>query len=278
MTVNAPRLPLLSKLLYTSDQIGSQAVAQTRNLWLFFFLITPRQGESSPPIPGLDFGLLQVDATLFAGLLLTAGRIIEAFDDPIIGWWSDRTRSRWGRRIPFILCSTPFYALFFSLLWLMPGGPATAVNAVYVFVVLELFFLSNTLSGGPYEALLPEVAQNHRDRMSIVAWQLYFGLLGAVLGLALTGVIQDVFGFTVMGVVVAAAGLAFRYLGLGGIWRHAPRETPAAAIPLKSAFIATLKNKQFLYFLPTFVLFQLGVGMITAWLPFFREGVCNYVA
>ena len=245
------RLPLANKLLYTSDMIGSQAVAQTRNLWLLFFLAPPRNENLPAAVPALSLGFVELDPRVFVGVLLTAGRIIEALDDPIIGWWSDRTRSRWGRRIPFILCSTPFYALFFALLWLTPGGPATAVNAVYVFVVLELFFLSNTLSGGPYEALIPEVAQTHRERMSIVAWQLYFGLLGAVLGLVLTGVIQDAFGFIVMGVAVAAAGLAFRYLGLWGIWRHAPRQTPSATIPLKSAFTATLKNKQFLYFLPT---------------------------
>ena len=53
-----------------------------------------------------------VDARIFAGSLITAGRLIDAFSDPIIGWWSDRTRSRWGRRIPFILFSTPFYGLF----------------------------------------------------------------------------------------------------------------------------------------------------------------------
>jgi GPH family glycoside/pentoside/hexuronide:cation symporter len=266
-------LPLLNKLLYTSDMIGSQAMAQTRNLWLFFFLVTPSKEGLSAPIPSLDLGLFHVDPALFAGFLLTAGRIVEALDDPIIGWWSDRTRSRWGRRIPFVLFSTPFYALFFSLLWLMPGGDGGVVNAVYILIVLELFFLANTLSGGPYEALLPEVAHSHRDRMSIVAWQLYFGLLGAALAFSLSGPVKDAFDFKVMGAIVAVLGLLFRYIGLGGIWRRAPRETPAAQIGLAAALISTLQNRQFLYFLPTFVLFQLAVGMLTAWLPFFVVAV-----
>lgn len=265
----AGTLPLLNKLLYASDMVGSQAVAQTKNLWLFFFLVTPKGEALSGVIPPLNWGFLHVDALLFTGFLLTAGRLIEALDDPIIGWWSDRTRSRWGRRIPFVLFSTPFYAFFFALLWLTPGGDASLVNAVYIFVVLELFFLANTLSGGPYEALLPEVARSHRDRMSIVAWQLYFGLLGAALGFILSGRLIDAFDFKVMGVVVAILGLVFRYIGLSGIWSKAPRETPAAEISLQAGFVATLRNKQFLYFLPTFVLFQLSVGMLTAWLPFF---------
>jgi GPH family glycoside/pentoside/hexuronide:cation symporter len=269
------RLPLLNKLLYTSDQIGSQAIAQTRNLWLFFFLVTPMGGASDPAIPPLDLGLFHLDTILFAGVLLTAGRVIEALDDPIIGWWSDRTQTRWGRRLPFVLFSTPFYALFFGLLWLSPGGDASAVNAVYIFVVLELFFLANTLSGGPYESLLPEIARSHRDRMTIVAYQFYFGILGAVLGLVLTGIVHDALGFKVMGMGVAVFGLAFRYLGMFGVWHHAPRETPPARIPLKSAFTATLRNKQFLYFIPTFVFFSLAVNMVIAWLPFFAGEVID---
>ena len=266
------RLPLVNKLLYASDMVGSQAVAQTRNLWLLFFLAPPK-GVGSPVVPSLDLGIFALDPRVFIGLILTAGRLIEALDDPLIGWWSDRTRSPLGRRIPFVLSATPFYALFFGMLWFLPSEGASLANAVYTFVILELFFLSNTLSGGPYESLLPEISRSHRDRMSIVGWQFYFGILGAVLGLTLTGLIQDNLGFKAMGVTVAASGLAFRYLGLAGVWRHAPRETPPAQMDLKQALTATLGNRQFLYFLPSFVFFQLAVAMVIAWLPFFVQEV-----
>ena len=269
MSKPSGRLPLINKLLYTSDMVGSQAVAQTRNLWLLFFLAPPASVSLTAVVPLIDLGPFALDSRVFIGLVLTAGRFIEAFDDPIIGWWSDRTRSRWGRRLPFILLATPFYGIFFALLWITPVGGASLVNAVYIFVILELFFLSNTLSGGPYESLLPEIARSHRDRMSIVGWQFYFGILGAALGLTLTGMIQDAFGFQVMGLVIAGSGLVFRYLGLRGVWNHAPRETPTAQMSLRDAFAATLRNKQFLYFIPTFVFFQLAVAMVIAWLPFF---------
>ena len=244
-------------------------MAQSRNLWLLFFLAPPKKENMPAAVPFLDWGPLDVDPRVFIAGVLAVGRIIEAFDDPIIGWWSDRTRSRWGRRLPFVFFSTPFYALFFALLWFTPAGGASFVNAIYIFIVLELFFLANTFSGGPYESLLPEIARTHRDRMSVVAWQFYFGILGAVLGLVLSGLIKDAFGFKVMGAIVAVSALTFRYVGLRGVWRLAPRETPPAQIKLKAAFTATLRNKQFLYFLPTFVFFQLAVTMAIAWLPFF---------
>ena len=265
-------LPLLNKLLYSTDMIGGQAVVQTRNLWLLFFLAPPR-GEGDAAVPALSMGPFDIDARVFVGGLLTAGRLIEALDDPIVGWWSDRTRSRWGRRLPFVVFSTPFWAIFFMLLWFSPVEGASFVNALWVFVILELFFLSNTASIGPYESLLPEVAKTHRDRMSIVAWQFYFGILGAVLGLVLSGVVQDTWGFKVMGILIGVFGLGFRFLGVAGIWRHAPRDTPPAEMPLKQAFFATLANRQFLYFVPTFVMFQLATTMTLGWMPFFVSAV-----
>ena len=265
----ADRLPVVNKLLYTADLVGTQAMAQSRHLWLLFFLAPPLDEGAASAVPAVSVGALDIDPRLLVGVILTAGRVIEAVDDPIIGWWSDRTRSRWGRRIPFVLFGTPFYALFFALLWLTPGGDSSYVNAIYLFVVLELFFLATTLTGGPYEALLPEIAPGHRDRMSVVAWQFYFGIAGAVAGLVLSGLIKDQVGFFAMGAIFATLALGSRYTGLAGVWRHAPRETPAADIVLRDAFTATLRNRQFLYFLPTFVFYQLSVSMVTSWLPFF---------
>ena len=267
------RLPTANKLLYAAEMVGSQAVAQTRTLWLLFFLAPPAGDLLPAAVPGLDLGLFDIGTRVFVGILLASGRIIEALDDPIIGWWSDRTSSRWGRRLPFVVIGTPFYGLFFALLWMTPSGDASFANAIYLYIILELFFLGATLSGGPYEALIPEIARTHEDRLSIVGWQFYFGILGAVLGLVFSGLIKDAAGFVAMGVIIATFGLVFRYVGVGGIWRYAPRDTLPAQLDLWEAIVATLRNRQFLYFLPSFVLFQLAVGMVIAGLPFFVSEV-----
>ena len=266
-------LPLRNKLLYASEMVGNQAVAQTRNLWLLFFLAPPVSEKLPSAVSAVSVAGFDLDARVLIALVLTGGRIIEAFDDPIIGWWSDRTKSRWGRRIPFVLLSTPFYGLFFALLWFTPWGGANALNAIYIFVVLELFFLFSTLSAGPYEAMLPELARGHRDRVSVVGWQFYFGLLGGVLGLVASGFIIDSLDFKVMGGIIALFGIAFRYIGLAGVWDRAPRDTPPAEIGLIEAVTSTLRNRQFLFFLPTFVLFQTAMGMVLAWVPFMVSGL-----
>ena len=64
-------------------------MAQARNLWLLFFLAPPISEGTPAAVPGLDWGPLEVGPRVFIGGLLAAGRVIEALDDPIIGWWSD---------------------------------------------------------------------------------------------------------------------------------------------------------------------------------------------
>jgi GPH family glycoside/pentoside/hexuronide:cation symporter len=250
------RLPLSARALYASSSLGSEAVAQSRGLWLLF-LYTDELG--------LD--------TALVGALLFAGRFLEAFDDPLVAYLSDRTRSRWGRRIPFVVAATPFWALFAVLLFSPPAGSGTAATAAYLFVVLELSFIFSTLAGGPYEALLPEVARTSADRISIVGLRVYFGAAGAAVGVAASGLIIDSVGFQGMAVTMAVLLLVTRYAGLAGVWRHASRTQPPAALPFRVAVTATLSNPSFLAFLPTFVLFQTALQMVLGVLPFQVEAV-----
>ena len=254
-------LSLRSKVLYASASLGGEALSQSRGVWLLFYYAPPADADIEALL-----------SPLAVGALLTAARLLEAFDDALIGYWSDRTRSRLGRRLPFILGATPLWALFGFLLFTPPTG-SELVTAAYLFVVLELFFVFGTLSGGPYEALFPEIATSHRDRISIVTFRLYFGIAGGIAGLVGSGLIVDHFGFQTMALVMAALALAFRYLGMLGVWTPARRSRAAAEIPLRGAIRATLANTYFLRFLPTFVLFQIGLQLVLAVLPFYVEAV-----
>ena len=266
----AVRLPLLNKLLFTSDHIGLQAIAYFRQSWALFFLAPPAlEGVTRVPEAAL-FGF-DIDARVLAGGLIFAGRFIDAFTDPLIGWWSDRTRSRWGRRLPFILFSTPFYALFAALLWFLPQEGAGWWNALYFVLILELFFTAATMSSGALEALVPEITNTAKDRMNLVGMIFLFAIVGAALGLVFGSSMVDGLGFQITGVILAALGLLFRYLSMAAVWRHAPRDTPPARVPFFRGLRGTLSNPQFIYYLPTFVMFTTGVGIMQGWIPFFTS-------
>ena len=268
----AVRLPLLNKLLFSADHVGLQAISYFRQQWVLFFLAPPAV-EGFSRVPDVALLGLDIDARVLAGILIFAGRFIDAFTDPLIGWWSDRTRSRWGRRIPFILFSTPFYALFGALIWFLPAEGSSWWNVLYFVLMLELFFTAATMSSGALEALVPELTRTAQDRMSVVSLIFLFAVAGAGLGLVMGGFIADAFGFQIAGAFFAVLALVFRYLSLSAVWNRAPRDITPAVVPFWQGLKDTLRNTQFVAFLPTFVMFTTGVGVLQGWVPFFAVGV-----
>ena len=247
-------LPLRSKLMYASSSMGGEALTQSRSLWLLYFY-TEATDLLSP---------------FAVGAILTVARLVETVDDGLVGYWSDRVDTRLGRRLPFILVATPFWALFSVLLFTPPESSAAAAGA-YLFIVLELYFVASTLSGGPYEALLPEISKSSGERVQITGMRVYFGAAGAGLGLVVSGLLVDSAGYVAMATLMAIVALALRYTGAAGVWRYASRTQEPAELGLREALRATFSNRYFLLFLPTFALFQLGFQMLLGSLPFLVE-------
>ncbi len=177
--------------------------------------------------------------------------------------------------MPFIIAGTPLSALFAVLIVIPPADAGTATIVLYLFVTMELYNIFSTISGGPYESLFPELARTSRERVSLVAMKLYFGVAGAAVGLVLSGVLIDAIGLreTMIGMVFFA--FACRMIGMLGVWKHVERDRPPAIIALLPALKATFRNTQFRAFLPSFVLFQTGLGMLLGVLPYYAEAVLD---
>src|SRR5439155_10987446 len=125
-------------------------------------------------------------------------RLVGALDEVIVGYFSDRTRSRWGRRIPYVVAGAPLTAIFAFLVFTPPASHGTAITAVYLFFVLELLFLFTTISSGPYDALLPEIAPTSPERVSLQSYKVYLGIVGTAVGLIGSDWLVDHVGFRAM--------------------------------------------------------------------------------
>lgn len=139
---------------------------------------------------GAMFGMLllyfmkfSTDVLLIApgviGAILGLSRIWDAVVDPIAGYWSDRTRSRYGRRRPWIfLAAVPtgltFFALWYPPSWLGPNG-----LIVWMSIFALLFFTAYTLYFIPYRALGAELGAGYHDRTRVFAASALFGYFGA---------------------------------------------------------------------------------------------------
>jgi len=260
--VSRTALRFRTKLLYASDSLGSEALIESRGLWLLYYYSPPAHGKVGPLLP-----------LLLAGAVLTALPLFSALADPLVGYWSDRTSSRLGRRLPFILAATPLWALFSFLLFAAPRHSGTTTAAAYLALMLALYSLSSISSGGPYEALLPEIATSSNERVSVNGLKVYFGAAGGAIGLVGSSLIVDRFGFRAMALFIASLALVFRYIGTAGIWKRASRTQAPAQIPLRRALRAALSNRYFLLYLPGFVLFQVGLNMTRACLPYYVKAI-----
>lgn len=250
-----------TNLLYSISNFGGEAMNQSRGLWLVYFYAPPADADHAAI---LSLGVV--------GAVLFIGRVLGSLDDVLIGYWSDATTSRLGRRLPFILAGAPFWALTSALLFIPPAS-GDRMTAFYLLVMLELFGIFSTITTGPYEALFPVVARSSKERVNLSALRVYLGVGGAAVGLVASGLLIDAIGFAGMAIAMAALALVCQLIGTSGVWKIARREQPPASISLRESLRLTFSNRSFLRFLPSFTLFQIGLGMLIAVIPYYAKVV-----
>ncbi len=175
--IDREKLNFTTKLAYGSGDMGP---AITANILVFFLLYFFTN------VAGLPAGL--------AGSILAIGKIGDAINDPIAGILSDRTRTRWGRRIPWMLLGAIPFGIFFFLQWIVPNfSPDPTVNNwclfAYYVIVATLFNLAYTAVNLPYTALTPELTQDYNERTTLNSFRFAFSIGGSILSLILATVI-----------------------------------------------------------------------------------------
>ena len=126
-------------------------------------------------VMGLPAGLV--------GLGVGAALIVDALVDPAVGQLSDNTRSRWGRRHPYMYAASAPIAIVFFLIWNPPAGLEGMKLFAYMMVCLLSIRLFDTFFELPSSALLPELVEDYDRRTVVLAVRVLFGVLG---GLAMT--------------------------------------------------------------------------------------------
>ncbi|HPI78632.1 MAG TPA: MFS transporter, partial [bacterium] len=148
----------LKSLVYVSGQFGGNLPNLIFSGWVLYFY-TNDEGRAQPLI-----------SMYIMGAALICGRIVDALADPLIGFWSDKTHTRIGRRRPFILIGAPLMVGSFILLFrpMFPAGSAALV--VSTIVIMGLFWFFFTAVMGPYLSLMPELAETSKQRVGLTTY------------------------------------------------------------------------------------------------------------
>ena len=122
------------------------------------------------------------------GLLLALSRFSDVVTDPLIGYLSDRWKTRWGRRKPWVLIGTPIFAVGLWLLFMPPFefsdvtifGQTFSNGYIWLFAMLTVFYLGSTIKDLPFSAWGAELSSNYHERSLIMSWREGLGTLGSL--------------------------------------------------------------------------------------------------
>jgi GPH family glycoside/pentoside/hexuronide:cation symporter len=210
-------------------------------------------------------------AVALAAVINVIYAVWDAVNDPLVGYLSDNTRTRWGRRRPWLMAALPFYLLLFILIYAVPGAFRQGNTLFwYALIVLFLFEGVSTVMLTNYQALFPELFQGFRIRTRASAYSQGLGSAGELVGFALTPIVYTAFGFEGMAVLFAAvAGI----LLLIALVRNSedPRAQEVARLNLKDAFGDVLRDRPFWHFTAVATLLWFTTGLYTIGTAFYAK-------
>ena len=116
-----------------------------------------------------------------AAAALFIGRSWDYINDPLVGYLSDRTRTRWGRRRPWLLFGAIPFAFTFILLWIRPTFLANQTSLlIFYAAVYVIYEASATTVYMPYFALTPELTQDYDERTQLTSFRMLFNIIGGL--------------------------------------------------------------------------------------------------
>jgi GPH family glycoside/pentoside/hexuronide:cation symporter len=253
------KLPIRTKLGFGVCDIGGNLFFTAMGFWTINYLTDT---------VGLAAGL--------AGITVMIAKQWDGVVDPIIGFFSDRTRSRWGRRRPFMLFGA--LPLLLAMWYFFTKPPFVNQIALAIWTAITLMILNTAYSivNTPYSSLTPELTDDYHERTSLNGFRFGFAVIGTILGAAAVQPIVAAFptkamGFSMMGLILGSIMAVTAFVTFLSVREHghATKELP------KEGFIETygavFKNKPYLILLATYGLNLIGLTFVQAVLVYYTK-------
>lgn len=157
ITPKKDKVPFLQKSAFGAGHLVLNLLPGSLGVFMFFLLTA--------------FGM----DPFLAGLLGGLPRIFDAITDPIMGFISDNTTSKWGRRRPYIFVGAILSGLFFALLWQLDENNSQSFNFWYFLIMSMVFLVGNTMYATPLVGLGYEMTSDYNERTRLMAFSQTIG-------------------------------------------------------------------------------------------------------
>jgi GPH family glycoside/pentoside/hexuronide:cation symporter len=209
-----------------------------------------------------------------AAIAILVGRTWDYVNDPLLGYLSDRTRSRWGRRRPYLLFGAIPFGFAFAMMWWRPPIASETWLLVYYALAYLVFDAAVTVVYMPFVALTPELTQDYDERTSLTSYRMGFSILASLVAFVVPAMIVGTFQpestrrFPVMGIgfgAVSVLPILVTFLGTREREEFAHQERPRLWGSIRAAF----RNRPFVFSMVMFLLTWMSIDLLQATLLYF---------
>jgi GPH family glycoside/pentoside/hexuronide:cation symporter len=239
-------------IAFGASGFPTQLMAQTFSAFVVYFYVTH----------------LAVEPTWVAGAMIAHG-ILNAVLNPVVGALSDRIRTPWGRRIPWIGLGIVPLVVAFALVWMPPALPP-AGTIVWFLVVVAVYDIAFVVVVLNISALFPEIFRTTEERARGNVPRQIFAILGMVLGTAGAPALYGWIGWPGMALVLAAVCLVMLVWSFaGGMIERTVPEAASEAMSWQSQLRFTFANRAFVPYVLGSLFVQTSIAVILAAIPFY---------
>ncbi|REK74969.1 MFS transporter [Paenibacillus paeoniae] len=215
---------------------------------------------------GLGIALVTLAKTIFM--------IWDAVNQPLAGYFSDRTNSKYGRRKPWIYASIPLFMISFMLIFSAPEGMSQIGLFTWFLVALLFYEAIATILWVNYGALFPELFRGDSIRKKASAIQQGYQIVAILIASAAGPILYNSFGYSSMSIIFGLMFVVFMILCMRFTQEDTTRrDTPKMG--LRESFAATLTNKPFWIFNISNSFAQTVNGLLSAMIPFYAKYVLH---
>jgi len=255
------KLPRLTKIIYGFGDIGFSMTSTIIAAYFPIFLTD---------VVGI--------APALAAIGLFVGKSWDYINDPLMGYLSDRTRTRWGRRRPFLLFGALPFGLIFAFLWWKPPVETQTALLVFYTLMYVLYDAAGTFVGMPYFALTPELTEDYDERTELTGYRMFFSIFGGLIAFVIPMMIigqmspENADNVFRMGLIFGVASFIPLYFVFFGT-KEKPYFTQLDRPKLFSSFKSALKNRPFVFSAVIYLFTWTSMHIIEANLLFYIKYV-----
>jgi len=267
------------KIIYALGNLPAAMTIALLDTYIVYFYAPPARDVAEKGLP--------VFLTVaMAGGLNALRYVSNAIGDPVVGWWSDRTKSKMGRRRPFILFGTLFLALVLVLVWFPPTRGISTTNTIVLGLLLVAFGFIYPVVVNPYLGLMPEITPYLKERISLSGLMGYAEIIGRVIAQVAAAFVIGFFlanhyqlfglrldGYKVMAVIAALITVVI-YFGLVAKIRETPHnEKKEVPFNIFKSVAEVFRNPTFIPYIVIIAAFILCSNLLIMITPFFGTQV-----